>query len=153
MPKMLKDLSKQPAYEEKGRPPLQRPNGEKVFTQKVQEYYSLRCIPQVLGPIVGHHPNAEMWYSNEINSVNDNPIIDQREQERLPWRKFPRRLCRAGNGKLKIAITKLSMLAERQLNYLMNDKLNQSCRRSSTLANWGSTWACRGCSSRPLNGG
>ena len=27
--------------------------------------------------------------------------------------------------KLKIAITKLSMLAERQLNYLLNDKLNQ----------------------------
>jgi len=27
--------------------------------------------------------------------------------------------------KLKIAITKLSMLAERQLNYLMNPKLNE----------------------------
>ena len=27
--------------------------------------------------------------------------------------------------KLKIAITKLSMLSERQLNYLLNNKLNQ----------------------------
>src|SRR6185437_12398677 len=49
---------------------------EKVFKDKVQEYYSIRCVPQVLGPIYDSILYADEILTNEINSVNDNPVVD-----------------------------------------------------------------------------
>ncbi|MDP1622248.1 MAG: aromatic amino acid ammonia-lyase [Bacteroidales bacterium] len=96
-----------------------------VFTHKVQEYYSLRCVPQVLGPILDTIINAREVLINEVNSANDNPIIDNEAENVFHGGNFHGDYVALEMDKLKIAITKLSMLAERQLNYLMNDKLNQ----------------------------
>ena len=49
---------------------------EKIFEHKVQPYYSLRCVPQILGPIYDELENAEEVLINEINSACDNPIVD-----------------------------------------------------------------------------
>ena len=92
--------------------------------EKVQEYYSLRCVPQVLGPILETIENAENVLINEINSVNDNPIIDAKSENVYHGGNFHGDYVSLEMDKLKIAITKLSMLAERQINYLMNNKLN-----------------------------
>ena len=97
---------------------------EKVFEQKVQEYYSLRCVPQILGPIVETIDNAEKILIEEINSVNDNPIIDEENKEVYHGGNFHGDYISFEMDKLKIAITKLSMLVERQVNFLMNDKIN-----------------------------
>ncbi len=96
-----------------------------IFTHKVQEYYSLRCVPQVLGPVLETILNAERVLVNEVNSTNDNPIIDSDSKNVYHGGNFHGDYVALEMDKLKIAITKLSMLAERQLNYLMNDKLNQ----------------------------
>ena len=96
-----------------------------VFTHKVQEYYSLRCVPQVLGPILDTIQNAEKVLINEVNSTNDNPVIDHDAGNVFHGGNFHGDYVAFEMDKLKIAITKLSMLTERQLNYLMNDKLNQ----------------------------
>jgi len=96
-----------------------------VFTHKVQEYYSLRCVPQVLGPILDTILYAEKVLINEVNSTNDNPIIDHEAKNVFHGGNFHGDYVALEMDKLKIAVTKLSMLAERQLNYLMNDKLNQ----------------------------
>ena len=96
-----------------------------VFTHKVQEYYSLRCVPQVLGPILDTILTAEKVLVNEVNSANDNPIIDSDAKNVFHGGNFHGDYVALEMDKLKIAITKLSMLAERQLNYLMNDKMNQ----------------------------
>ncbi len=47
-----------------------------VFEDKVQEYYSLRCVTQVLGPVFDTLAQAEETVVNEFNSVNDNPVVD-----------------------------------------------------------------------------
>lgn len=98
---------------------------EKYFKHKVQPFYSLRCVPQILGPIWDEISNAEKVIINELNSVSDNPIVDR----------FSKNIYHGGNfhgdyvsfemDKLKIATTKLIMLIERQLNYLMHDKVNE----------------------------
>jgi histidine ammonia-lyase len=46
--------------------------------------------------------------------------------------------------KLKIAITKLSMLSERQLNYLLNDKLNQKLTPFLNLGTLGLNYGLQG---------
>jgi histidine ammonia-lyase len=98
---------------------------QEVFEDKVQEYYSLRCVTQVLGPIYDTIVQAEEVVVNEINSVNDNPVIDHENHNIFHGGNFHGDYVSLEMDKLKIAITKLSMLSERQLNYLLNNKLNQ----------------------------
>lgn len=95
------------------------------FEERIQEYYSLRCVPQILGPVYDTTEYAKNILVNEINSVNDNPIIDKENNNVYHGGNFHGDYIALEADKLKIAITKLSMLAERQLNFLMNDKLNK----------------------------
>jgi histidine ammonia-lyase len=74
-------------------------NTEEIFKEKVQEYYSLRCVPQILGPV--------LETINNVASILEGDYISLEMD------------------KLKIVITKLTMLAERQLNYLLNSKINE----------------------------
>ena len=98
---------------------------QEVFEDKVQEYYSLRCVTQVLGPVYDTIIQAEDVVVNELNSVNDNPVIDHINHNIFHGGNFHGDYVSLEMDKLKIAITKLSMLSERQLNYLLNNKLNQ----------------------------
>jgi histidine ammonia-lyase len=96
-----------------------------VFEDKVQEYYSLRCVTQILGPVYDTIAQVENTVVNELNSVNDNPVIDHENQNIFHGGNFHGDYVSLEMDKLKIAITRVSMLAERQLNYLLNSKLNQ----------------------------
>lgn len=98
---------------------------QEIYEDKVQEYYSLRCITQVLGPIYDTITHAEKVLVEELNSVNDNPVIDHVNQNVFHGGNFHGDYVSLEMDKLKIAITKLSMLSERQLNYLLNEKLNK----------------------------
>lgn len=98
---------------------------QEIFEDKVQEYYSLRCVTQILGPVFDTIKQAEEVLVNELNSVNDNPVIDHENHNIFHGGNFHGDYVSLEMDKLKIAITKLSMLSERQLNYLLNNKLNQ----------------------------
>jgi len=95
-----------------------------VLHDKVQEYYSLRCVPQILGPVYDTLLYATEVLENEVNSANDNPIIDHRNDNVFHGGNFHGDYVAFEMDKVKMAVTKLSMLAERQLNFLLNDKLN-----------------------------
>jgi histidine ammonia-lyase len=98
---------------------------EKIFKQKVQSYYSLRCVPQILGAIYDEVVNAETVIINEFNSACDNPIIDPVSRNVLHGGNFHGDYVSFEMDKLKIAVTKLTMLIERQLNYLCHDRINE----------------------------
>jgi histidine ammonia-lyase len=78
-----------------------------------------------LGPIFDTIQHAEKIVTDELNSVNDNPVVDHENHNIFHGGNFHGDYVSLEMDKLKIAITKLSMLSERQLNYLLNDKLNQ----------------------------
>jgi histidine ammonia-lyase len=92
---------------------------------KVQEYYSLRCVPQILGPVLDTIENAEKVLVDELNSVNDNPIVDVKNKNIFHGGNFHGDYVSLEMDKLKISVTRLAMLAERQLNYLLNNHLNE----------------------------
>ena len=100
-------------------------NSEKVFKDKVQEYYSIRCVPQITGAILETIESVESVLEKELNSANDNPIIDVQSQHVFHGGNFHGDYVSLEMDKLKIVITKLTMLAERQLNYLLNAKINE----------------------------
>lgn len=97
---------------------------EKVFEHKVQPYYSLRCVPQILGPVLDELDNAEKVLIDEINSACDNPIVDPVSRNIYHGGNFHGDYVSFEMDKLKIGITKLVMLTERQLNYLFHDRIN-----------------------------
>lgn len=98
---------------------------EEIFKDKLQEYYSIRCVPQILGPIYESIENAKKILVEEVNSANDNPIVDVETQNVYHGGNFHGDYVSFEMDKLRIAITKLSMLQERQLNYLLNPDLNE----------------------------
>jgi histidine ammonia-lyase len=85
----------------------------------------LRCVPQILGPVLDTLNFTEQVLENEINSANDNPIICVEEKLVYHGGNFHGDYVSLEMDKLKIVVTKLSMLAERQLNYLLNSKINE----------------------------
>ena len=96
-----------------------------VFEDKVQEYYSLRCVTQILGPVYDTLEHAEKIVVDELNSVNDNPVIDHENRNIFHGGNFHGDYVSLEMDKIKIATTRVSMLAERQLNYLLNNNLNK----------------------------
>lgn len=99
-------------------------SGEQVFKQKVQPYYSLRCVPQILGPVYDTLMNAGQVIEDEVNSVDDNPIVDMDSANVIHGGNFHGDYISFEMDKLKIAVTKMTMLAERQMNYLFHDRIN-----------------------------
>lgn len=99
-------------------------NKESYFEHKVQAYYSLRCIPQIYGPIYDTLNNAAEILQNEVNSACDNPIVDYTTKNIYHGGNFHGDYISLEADKVKIAMVRLTMTAERQLNYLFHDRIN-----------------------------
>ena len=117
---------------------------EAIFTDKVQEYYSLRCVPQILGPVYDTILEVQKVLEDEVNSVNDNPVIDHERENVYHGGNFHGDYVALAMDKLKVVVTKLTMLSERQLNYLLNDKLNQKLSPFINLGKLGLNFGLQG---------
>lgn len=53
----------------------------KAAQEHVQDFYSLRCIAHGFGPFVENLEKAVKTLEEEINSANDNPVIDSQNEE------------------------------------------------------------------------
>ena len=101
-------------------------NGENdgVFKDKVQAYYSLRCAPQILGPIYDTLSYSRQVINDEMNAASDNPIVDPVTQNVYHGGNFHGDYISLEADKMKIAMVRLAMVSERQLNYLCHDRIN-----------------------------
>lgn len=95
-----------------------------TFEHKVQAYYSLRCTPQILGPVKETIDSSRRIVENELNAASDNPIVDPVTQNVYHGGNFHGDYISLEQDKLKIALVRLVMTAERQLNYLFHDRIN-----------------------------
>ncbi len=97
---------------------------ETRFAKKVQAYYSLRCTPQILGPILDTLDNARQIIEDEFNSACDNPIVDPETENVYHGGNFHGDYISLEEDKVKISLVRLTMLTERQMNYLFHDRIN-----------------------------
>jgi len=81
---------------------------------------------------------------DEFHSVSDNPIIDFERENIYHGGNFHGDYIGLEMDKLKIAITKLSVLIERQLNYLLNNKLNEKLTPFINLGTLGLNFGLQG---------
>ena len=117
---------------------------ESKFKDKVQEYYSIRCVPQILGPVYETLENAEKVILDEANSSSDNPVIDINSKNIFHGGNFHGDYVSFEMDKIKIASAKLSMLVERHINYLMNSKLNEKFPPFMNLGKLGVNFGMQG---------
>lgn len=59
---------------------LQLLDGYENTSNNVQNDYSIRCLPQIIGPLYEELQKSRKILSNEINCVNDNPLIYKNEE-------------------------------------------------------------------------
>lgn len=95
-----------------------------VFKDKVQAYYSLRCAPQILGPIYDTLAYSRRVIEEELNAASDNPIVDPVTENVYHGGNFHGDYISLEADKMKIALVRLAMISERQLNYLCHDRIN-----------------------------
>lgn len=92
---------------------------------EVQEVYSLRCTPQVLGPVFEALMKTWGVVETEINSVTDNPIVDWKHRVILHGGNFHGDYIASAVDQLKIALVKLTMLSERRTNFFLHQAINK----------------------------
>ncbi len=86
--------------------------------ERVQDPYSLRCVPQVHGSCYEALRFCEGVVRTEINSVTDNPIITKNGP--LTGGNFHAQSLALAGDILSIALTTLSLISERRIFLLSN---------------------------------
>lgn len=94
-------------------------------SHRLQDRYSLRCAPHVIGVLEDALPFFRQLVEGELNSANDNPLIDP-EQERVlhGGHFYGGHIAFAMDG-LKNAVANVADLLDRQLALLVDTRYSQ----------------------------
>ncbi len=87
---------------------------------KVQDPYSLRCIPQVHGVSRDVFTFVRGILEKEINSVTDNPLIFPSQKKILSGGNFHGQYLAIAMDTLSIAVAELASISEQRISKLMN---------------------------------
>ncbi len=116
-----------------------------VFEKKVQAYYSLRCVPQILGPVLETLENSRRIIEEELNCASDNPIVDPVTRNVYHGGNFHGDYISLEEDKVKIAVVRIAMTAERQLNYLFHSRINEILPPFLNLGTLGLNYGMQAC--------
>ena len=92
--------------------------------KRLQDRYSLRCAPHVIGVIEDTLPWARQLIENELNSANDNPIIDAEGEHILHGGHFYGGHIALIMDTLKNVVANTADLLDRQIALMVDTKFN-----------------------------
>ncbi len=92
--------------------------------QKVQDAYTLRCIPQVYGAVAETIGHARSVLTVEINSANDNPLVFAETGEVISGGNFHGEPLAFVMDSLGMALAEIANLSERTIDRLVNPHLS-----------------------------
>lgn len=87
---------------------------------KVQDPYSLRCIPQVHGAIRQTIKHSDDVLSIELNSVTDNPLVFPEDKVVLSGGNFHGEALALSMDYLAMGVSELANISERRVEKMMN---------------------------------
>jgi len=88
--------------------------------QRLQDRYSLRCAPHVIGVLEDTLPFLRQLIETELNSANDNPLIDPDEERVLHGGHFYGGHIALAMDTLKNTVANIADLLDRQLALLVD---------------------------------
>jgi histidine ammonia-lyase len=91
---------------------------------KVQDPYSLRCQPQVMGACVDLIYNVERTLLIEFNAVTDNPLLYTEHDEVLSGGNFHAEPIAFASDTLALAIAEIGSLSERRIALLTDSSIS-----------------------------
>ncbi len=91
-----------------------------VNCEKVQDAYTLRCIPQVYGAILDTIEFTKNTINVEINSATDNPLIFSEENEVISGGNFHGEPIAFAMDFLGIALSEIANISERTIDRMVN---------------------------------
>lgn len=91
---------------------------------RVQDAYSLRCIPQVHGASWQALDYVKDKLEIEINAATDNPLIFSDQQKVISGGNFHGQPIALAMDFMKIAVAELANISERRIERLVNPQLN-----------------------------
>ncbi|WP_199426346.1 histidine ammonia-lyase [Thermaerobacillus caldiproteolyticus] len=91
---------------------------------RVQDAYSLRCIPQVHGASWQALDYVKEKLEIEMNAATDNPLIFENEAKVISGGNFHGQPIALAMDFMKIAISELANISERRIERLVNPQLN-----------------------------
>ena len=100
-------------------------NAFEVQPSKVQDPYSLRCIPQIHGASRDAIQYVYEAVSRELNAVTDNPIVFPDEDEVISGGNFHGQPMALAFDFLKMAISEFADVSERRAERLINPQLSE----------------------------
>jgi len=86
---------------------------------RVQDPYSFRCIPQVLGAVVDTMAWTQTWVEREINAVTDNPLLFPDDDDVISGGNFHGEHMAIALDSLAIAAAEVASIAERRIDKLI----------------------------------
>jgi len=91
---------------------------------RVQDPYSVRCMPQVHGPVLDAIDFVASVVSRELNAATDNPLVFE-TGELLSGGNFHGQAVAMALDFLTIALTNLATISERRIDRLVHPDFNQ----------------------------
>lgn len=92
---------------------------------RLQDTYAIRCAPHVLGVLADALPWMRTQIETELNSCNDNPVVDPDQGDVLHGGNFYGGHIAFAMDCLKNVVANLADLVDRQVALLVNDKRNR----------------------------
>ena len=92
--------------------------------KRLQDRYSVRCAPHVIGVLADATPWLRDSIENELNSANDNPIIDAEGEGVLYGGHFYGGHIAFAMDSMKNAVANLADLLDRQMALLVDSRYN-----------------------------
>ncbi|MBN2790738.1 MAG: histidine ammonia-lyase [Candidatus Delongbacteria bacterium] len=91
---------------------------------KVQDAYSLRCIPQVHGAIKDTYAHVKTVVLTEMNSITDNPLVFEKDQDVISGGNFHGEPIAFVMDFMSIALSELASISERRIEYMLDPATN-----------------------------
>jgi len=103
---------------------------------RIQDKYSVRCAPHVVGVLRDTLAWIRPWVTTEINSATDNPLFDGELGELHHGGNFYAGHLGQSMDSLKVAVANIADLLDRQLALIVDEKFNAGLTPNlvSTLA-------------------
>jgi histidine ammonia-lyase len=97
---------------------------DRVLPKSVQDAYSIRCSPQIIGASIDSAAFARAQLETEVNSATENPLLFPEDGEHVEGGNFHGEPVAQALDLLAIAIADLATLSERHTNRLLNPALS-----------------------------
>ena len=101
--------------------------------QNIQDRYSIRCAPQVLGVVRDNLDIAKKWIKTEINGVNDNPLIDHVGKKIYTSGNFYGGYIAHAMDTMRICAGNVADLLDKEFGLLVDHKFNKGLGESLKL--------------------